>query len=117
MMASDPSIERAVPLSAGAKNGRILATAAPRIAELEALAAEAGFSPDGYAKAWRPQLGSLGSGNHFIEVSVDEQDRVVEPDKVWVGGLFVAICLPIGLLLVGFDFELRDLYRLPIFIH
>jgi len=25
---------------------------------------------------WREQLGSLGSGNHFIEVSVDELDRV-----------------------------------------
>jgi tRNA-splicing ligase RtcB len=69
-------IERAVPLSAGANNAKIVATAAPRVAELEALAAEAGFSPDRYAKAWRQQVGSLGSGNHFIEVSVDEQDRV-----------------------------------------
>ena len=25
---------------------------------------------------WRMQLGTLGSGNHFIEVSLDEQDRV-----------------------------------------
>ncbi|GAA2752574.1 RtcB family protein [Amnibacterium kyonggiense] len=69
-------IERAVPLSAGAANAKIVATAAPRITELEALAAEAGFTPDRYAEAWRQQLGSLGSGNHFIEVSVDEQDRV-----------------------------------------
>ena len=69
-------IERAVPLSAGANNAKIVATAAPRVAELEALAADAGFSPDRYAKAWRQQVGSLGSGNHFIEVSVDEQDRV-----------------------------------------
>jgi tRNA-splicing ligase RtcB len=69
-------IERAVPLSAGANNAKIVATAAPRVAELEALAAEAGFSPHRYAKAWRQQVGSLGSGNHFIEVSVDEQDRV-----------------------------------------
>ncbi len=69
-------IERAVPLSAGANNAKIVATAAPRVAELEALAAEAGFEPDRYAKAWRQQVGSLGSGNHFIEVSVDEQDRV-----------------------------------------
>ena len=28
------------------------------------------------APKWRTQLGSLGSGNHFIEVSLDEQDRV-----------------------------------------
>jgi tRNA-splicing ligase RtcB len=69
-------IERAVPLSAGAANGKIVATAAPRVAELEADAAAAGFEPHRYAKAWRQQLGSLGSGNHFIEVSVDEDDRV-----------------------------------------
>lgn len=69
-------IERAVPLSAGQNNARVVATAAPRVAELEALAADAGFEPDRYSKAWRQQLGSLGSGNHFIEVSVDEQDRL-----------------------------------------
>ena len=28
------------------------------------------------APNWRMQLGSLGSGNHFIEVSLDERDRV-----------------------------------------
>ncbi|MDN3310356.1 RtcB family protein [Microbacterium oryzae] len=69
-------IERAVPLSAGHANRRITATAAPRIAELERLAAEAGFDPAARAKGWRLQLGSLGSGNHFIEVSVDETDAL-----------------------------------------
>ncbi|AZZ54504.1 RtcB family protein [Rathayibacter iranicus] len=69
-------IERAVPLSAGAANGRIVATAAPRIADLEALAVEAGFDPDSYARRWRLQVGTLGSGNHFIEVSVDETGTV-----------------------------------------
>lgn len=69
-------IERAVPLSAGAANGRIVATAAPRIADLEALAVEAGFDPDNYARRWRLQVGTLGSGNHFIEVSVDETGTV-----------------------------------------
>ncbi|SMX91579.1 tRNA-splicing ligase RtcB [Brevibacterium sp. 239c] len=70
------AIERAVPTSAGADNRKIVATAQPRIAELEELASEAGFDPAGYAGRWRHQLGSLGSGNHFIEVSVDEADRV-----------------------------------------
>lgn len=70
------AIERAVPTSAGADNRKIVATAAPRIAELEELADKAGFDPAGYAGRWRHQLGSLGSGNHFIEVSVDEADRV-----------------------------------------
>ena len=69
-------IERAIPLSAGRYNNRIVATAEPRIAELETLAEKSEFDPEKYAKNWRLQLGTLGSGNHFIEVSVDELDRV-----------------------------------------
>ncbi|WP_309068152.1 RtcB family protein [Microbacterium sp.] len=70
------AIERAIPLSAGRDNRKVVATAAPRVAELEQLADRAGFDPATYAGHWRLQLGSLGSGNHFIEVSVDEADRV-----------------------------------------
>ncbi|WP_109211984.1 MULTISPECIES: RtcB family protein [Microbacterium] len=69
-------IERAVPLSAGRDNRKVVATAEPRVAELEELATKAEFDPARYAEHWRLQLGSLGSGNHFIEVSVDELDRV-----------------------------------------
>jgi tRNA-splicing ligase RtcB len=67
-------IERSIPLSAGRDNRKIVATAEPRVAELEALAED--FDPSKYARHWRNQLGSLGSGNHFIEVSVDETDAV-----------------------------------------
>lgn len=70
------AIERAIPLSAGHDNRKVVATAAPRIAELEEKAAASGFDPTSYVGHWRLQLGSLGSGNHFIEVSVDELDRV-----------------------------------------
>lgn len=70
------AIERAVPVSAGAANRTVVATAQPRVAELESLAAGAGFDPEQRAGRWREQVGSLGSGNHFIEVSLDEQDRV-----------------------------------------
>ena len=70
------SIERRVPLSAGAYNQRILPSAEPRVAELEERAAAAGFDPGIYLRGWRLQLGSLGSGNHFIEVTVDENDDV-----------------------------------------
>ncbi|MFT4259543.1 RtcB family protein [Microbacterium sp.] len=70
------AIERAVPLSAGHQNRKVVATAEPRIAELEALADKAGFDPAQYAGNWRLQLGSLGSGNHFIEVSTDELGRI-----------------------------------------
>lgn len=69
-------IERAIPLSAGRDNRKIVATAEPRIAELEELAEKHEFDPARYAGHWRNQLGSLGSGNHFIEVSVDETDAV-----------------------------------------
>lgn len=69
-------IERAIPLSAGRANRKVVATAEPRIAELEALAEAKGFDPARYTGNWREQLGSLGSGNHFIEVSLDELGRV-----------------------------------------
>ena len=69
-------IERAIPLSAGRYNARVDQHAETRVATLEADAQERGFDPAAYAKNWRLQLGSLGSGNHFIEISLDEQDRV-----------------------------------------
>jgi tRNA-splicing ligase RtcB len=70
------AIERAVPLSAGNNNKRVSASAEPRIDSLERDARSAGFDPSTYVKAWRLQLGTLGSGNHFIEVSLDEVDDV-----------------------------------------
>ena len=76
LVALREQIERAIPLSAGRDNRTIVATAEPRVAELEELAAAKEFDPARYAGRWRNQLGSLGSGNHFIEVSVDETDAV-----------------------------------------
>ena len=69
-------IERAIPLSAGGYNRKIVATAQPRVDELRELATASGFDPSTYAAKWELQLGSLGSGNHFIEVSADEQDAI-----------------------------------------
>ena len=70
-------IEDAVPLSAGGYNKAIRQEGtAARVAALEALAIDSNVDPDRYAANWRLQLGSLGSGNHFIEVSADEADRV-----------------------------------------
>jgi tRNA-splicing ligase RtcB len=69
-------IERVIPLSAGRNNRRVLATAEPRLAELRKLAAQAGFDPAQYLAKWELQLGSLGSGNHFIEVCADEGNAV-----------------------------------------
>jgi tRNA-splicing ligase RtcB len=45
-----------------------------RIAALEAMPGLE--QAEALAPNWRLQLGSLGSGNHFIEVSVDESDHV-----------------------------------------
>ncbi|NAZ86820.1 RtcB family protein [Kineococcus indalonis] len=70
------AIERSVPLSAGAANRALSATAAPRVAELEATEPERAAFRESLAPRWRMALGSLGSGNHFIEVSLDEEDRV-----------------------------------------
>src|SRR3954451_22607070 len=67
-------ISRAVPLSAGRQNKVVRETAAPRVEELRALPGAG--QADGAAGNWPLQLGSLGSGNHFIEVSLDEADRV-----------------------------------------
>jgi tRNA-splicing ligase RtcB len=69
------AIENAVPLSAGKYNTEIYDSATgQRIAELEAR--DGAGNAEAIAPNWRFQLGSLGSGNHFIEVSVDEEDRV-----------------------------------------
>ncbi|WP_427006445.1 RtcB family protein [Pseudarthrobacter sp. H2] len=70
------AIERAIPLSAGHNNRKITPTAEPRLAELRKLASEAGFDPAQYLAKWELQLGSLGSGNHFIEVCADEGNAV-----------------------------------------
>lgn len=70
------AVEAAVPLSAGVYNREMTPTAAARVAELETRAAKDDVDPDRHAGNWRLQLGTLGSGNHFIEVTLDERDRV-----------------------------------------
>ncbi|WP_448616274.1 RtcB family protein [Modestobacter sp. URMC 112] len=67
-------VSRSIPLSAGGRNKGIRDTAAPRVEELRAL--PGAQQADTAVGHWPQQLGSLGSGNHFIEVSLDEADRV-----------------------------------------
>src|SRR5438067_3480111 len=64
-------IERRIPMSAGRNNTRIARTAAERVATLERLAAASKATPDQYDKNWRLALGTLGGGNHFIELAED----------------------------------------------
>lgn len=71
-------IESMIPLSV--YNQHLTDTARGRCAKLEELATSINgaepFDPAVYAANWKLQLGSLGSGNHFIEVSTDESDDV-----------------------------------------
>ena len=69
------AIEKSVPLSAGKYNETVRdAETTGRIEVLEEM--DGADSAQQIAPNWRLQLGSLGSGNHFIEVSLDELDRV-----------------------------------------
>ncbi|MCW2841996.1 MAG: transferase [Aeromicrobium sp.] len=71
------AIEKAIPLSAGVANRAITRRhTQQRVDELSSDAVEAGFDPADRASRWELQLGTLGSGNHFIEVSLDEDDQV-----------------------------------------
>lgn len=70
-------IEAAVPVSAGKYNAGVTREhTRARLQDLEQGAGNAGFDPSRYDGSWQVQLGTLGSGNHFIEVSLDEEDRV-----------------------------------------
>ncbi|HET6479041.1 MAG TPA: RtcB family protein [Actinoplanes sp.] len=70
------AIENAVPLSAGVYNTSVTDTAHKRLGQLTAKAERAGFEPGRFAGNWELQLGTLGSGNHFIEVTADEKGQV-----------------------------------------
>lgn len=70
------SIERRIPMSAGRNNARITATAEPRIAELEKIERETGANYSKFDDDWKRALGTLGGGNHFTEVCLDENDRI-----------------------------------------
>jgi tRNA-splicing ligase RtcB len=69
----ETGIERRIPLGAGARNPKITATAQERIEKLVRQAA--GIDYRTFA-AWPEQLGTLGSGNHFVEVCLDEREQV-----------------------------------------
>ena len=74
-------IESLIPVSAGAYNTRLDVgpNTADYLLDLEQRASAVGprsFDPKSYAGNWRHQLGTLGSGNHFIEVTADETGLV-----------------------------------------
>ncbi|MEO6461893.1 MAG: RtcB family protein [Candidatus Eisenbacteria bacterium] len=68
-------IERAIPTGIGDKGRNRRLTPGAR-ARIEALGGSAARRYTQVDSAWPQQLGSLGGGNHFIEVSLDDGDRV-----------------------------------------
>jgi tRNA-splicing ligase RtcB len=70
-------IERRIPLSAGVYNTELYGQHTVDLVEdLEREAGQQSVEPDALTPNWRLQLGTLGSGNHFIEVTADEEGRV-----------------------------------------
>lgn len=69
-------LERRIPMSAGKFNNKITPSAELRIAELEKWANGTDLDKKFGTTNWRSQLGTLGGGNHFIEVCVDETDTI-----------------------------------------
>ena len=67
-------ISRRIPLSKGDRNEKLTETVKRRIDDLAWR--DGSKQADEVMPNWHQQLGSLGSGNHFIEVSLDEEDRV-----------------------------------------
>ena len=71
------SLESAIPLSAGSYNRslRRFGFTQARIMHLERLAADGNVDLF-HSPKWKEQLGTLGGGNHFIELCLDENDAV-----------------------------------------
>lgn len=68
------SLERAIPVSAGVFNKEVNGTALERCQKLKNDAGEIDYAK--FSSNWAHQLGTLGGGNHFIELSLDESDQV-----------------------------------------
>jgi len=66
-------IERRIPMSAGKFNNNITESAQKKIDELKT---DTDLNKKFGTTSWEHQLGTLGGGNHFIEVCVDEIDTI-----------------------------------------
>ena len=69
-------IERRIPLAAGGVNRSLTEGVAARVALIERETGDRLLFYDRVKRDWREQLGTLGSGNHFIEVVLDETGDV-----------------------------------------
>lgn len=69
-------LERRIPMSAGKFNNKITESAQLRIKELEYIPESRLKFIDNLSPNWREQLGTLGGGNHFVELCVDENNTI-----------------------------------------
>ena len=69
-------IERRIPMSAGRFNTKLTPTASLRVETLKRLAADEDARPDKFDPKWPLSIGTLGGGNHFIELAEDETGAV-----------------------------------------
>lgn len=69
----EAGIERRIPLGAGAKNTKISPSASKRIEKLNQRAGGVDYER---FSGWKEQLGTLGSGKHFVEVCLEEAQHV-----------------------------------------
>lgn len=69
-------LEADIPLSPGNYNSWNLTESAEQRCRKLAAQAERDGVDLRHSKNWRQQLGSLGGGNHFLELCLDEEDRV-----------------------------------------
>lgn len=69
-------IERRIPMSAGKFNNKITFSAQNRINELELKAKDINFDVNTFDGNWQNSLGTLGGGNHFVEICVDDQGDI-----------------------------------------
>ena len=67
-------LERRIPMSAGKFNSKIQESSQQKINELEKT--DGIETAESLSKNWRDQLGTLGGGNHFIEVCLDENEEI-----------------------------------------
>jgi tRNA-splicing ligase RtcB (3'-phosphate/5'-hydroxy nucleic acid ligase) len=69
-------IERRIPMSAGKNNAKLTPSGTERVRILQDLANQTGATPDQYDTKWKLALGTLGGGNHFIELAEDTAGAV-----------------------------------------
>ena len=70
------TIEAEIPMGRGQGNESVYPDAEDYVTRLEDLAGGHLGRYSQVAGNWRTQVGSLGSGNHFVEICTDEEDRV-----------------------------------------